>query len=181
MNTVEPIRDKELVKDIADYLGETSERNSILFLFGVYSGLRVSDILKLRVRDVRGKNRIIIREKKTGKERRFPLNRELRKRLLQYVEPMKDYEFLFKSRQGYNKPISRQQAWKIISNAGKSFGLESIGTHTMRKTFGYHMYQQTHDIVTIQQILNHSTQDYTLRYIGINQDTMDKAINDLSY
>lgn len=181
MNTVEPIRDKELVRDIADYLRETSERNSILFLFGVYSGLRVSDILKLRVRDVRGKEKIIMREKKTGKERRFPLNKELKKRLGRYIEPMKDYEFLFKSRQGCNKAISRQQAWNIISNAGKAFGLESIGTHTMRKTFGYHMYQQTHDIVTIQKILNHATQDYTLRYIGITQDTMDSAMKNLSY
>ena len=55
MNTVEPIRDVSLVNDIADYLREQSERNYILFLFGIYSGLRISDILKLRVRDVRGK------------------------------------------------------------------------------------------------------------------------------
>ena len=181
LNTVEPIRDVSLVNDIADYLREQSERNYILFLFGIYSGLRISDILKLRVRDVRGKEKIIMREKKTGKERKFPLNKVLKASLANYINTRKDYEFLFSSRQGCNQPISRQQAWSILRRAGRYFGLESIGTHTLRKTFGYHMYQQTHDIVTIQKILNHATQEYTLRYIGITQDTMDSAVKNLSY
>lgn len=181
INTVEPIRDINVVHDIADYLRDQSERNYVLFMTGIYSGLRISDILKLRVRDVRGKDKISIREEKTGKERKFLMNKNLKKCLQEYIADMKDYEFLFKSRQGANKPMSRQRAWAILRSAGRKFGLDSIGTHTLRKTFGYHMYQQTHDIVTIQQILNHSTPDYTLRYIGINQDTIDKAMNNLSY
>ena len=52
MNTVEPIRDINTVWDIADYLGEKSERNKIMFLFGIYVGIRISDILSLKVRDV---------------------------------------------------------------------------------------------------------------------------------
>ncbi len=181
MNTVEPIRDINTVNDIADYLRSRSERDYIMFLFGIYSGLRISDILKLRVRDVKGKEKIVMREKKTGKERKFPLNKVLKKSLASYVGQKKDYEFLFRSRQGCNQPVSRQQAWKILSEAGERFGLDSIGTHTLRKTFGYHMYQQTHDIVTIQKILNHATQDYTLRYIGITQDTLDSAVSNLSF
>ena len=181
MNTVEPIRDINTVNDIADYLRSRSERDYIMFLFGIYSGLRISDILKLRVRDVKGKEKIVMREKKTGKERKFALNKVLKKSLASYVGQKKDYEFLFRSRQGCNQPVSRQQAWKILSEAGERFGLDSIGTHTLRKTFGYHMYQQTHDIVTIQKILNHATQDYTLRYIGITQDTLDSAVSNLSF
>ena len=181
MNTVEPIRDINTVNDIADYLRSRSERDYIMFLFGIYSGLRISDILKLRVRDVKGKEKIVMREKKTGKERKFPLNKVLKKSLASYVGQKKEYEFLFRSRQGCNQPVSRQQAWKILSEAGERFGLDSIGTHTLRKTFGYHMYQQTHDIVTIQKILNHATQDYTLRYIGITQDTLDSAVSNLSF
>ena len=181
MNTVEPIRDINTVNDIADYLRSRSERDYIMFLFGIYSGLRISDILKLRVRDVKGKEKIVMREKKSGKERKFPLNKVLKKSLASYVGQKKDYEFLFRSRQGCNQPVSRQQAWKILSEAGERFGLDSIGTHTLRKTFGYHMYQQTHDIVTIQKILNHATQDYTLRYIGITQDTLDSAVSNLSF
>jgi integrase len=181
MNTVEPIRDIGTVNDIADYLREKSERNYIMFMIGIYSGLRISDILKLRVRDVRNRDRIMIREKKTGKERRFPVNKALKKDLDKYVEEMHDYEYLIKSRKDRNKPITRQQAWTILQTAGEKFGVQKIGTHTMRKTFGYHMYQQTHDIVAIQKILNHATQEYTLRYIGVTQDTLDTAINNLSF
>ena len=64
MNTVEPIRDINLVWDIADHLKETSERNYVMFLCGIYTGLRISDILKLQVRDVRKKQYVAIREKK---------------------------------------------------------------------------------------------------------------------
>lgn len=181
VNTVEPIRDIDTVNDIADYLRSQDERNYILFLFGIYSGLRISDILKLRVRDVRGKDKVMIREKKTGKERRFPINQALKKDLERYIQNMKDWEFLIKSREGRNQPISRQQAWTILQNAGQKFGIQKIGTHSLRKTFGYHLYQQTHDIVAIQKILNHATQEYTLRYIGVTQDTLDSAINNLSF
>lgn len=181
MNTVQPIKDIELVHDIADYMKARNERDYIMFLIGIHSGLRISDILKLHVRDVRGKDRITIREKKTGKERRFPINSYLKKKLGNYIEGKEDYEYLFPSRQGKNKPISRQQAYNIMSAAGREFGLDSIGTHTLRKTFGYHMYRQTKDAVTIQKILNHSSIEITMRYIGVTQDRMDEAVMNLSF
>ena len=151
LNTVEPIRDMDLVLDVADYLKAQNERDYVLFMFGIYTGLRISDILKFRVRDVKDKQ---------GK---------------------KDFEYLFKSPNFPNKAISRQQAYNILSKAGGVFGISSIGTHTLRKTFGYHMYQQTHDAVTIKEILNHSDISVTLRYIGINQDNKDKAIKGLTF
>ena len=90
MNFVEPIRDKTTVQDIADYLKERDEKYFIMFLIGIYSGLRISDILKLKIRDVRGKDEIKIREKKTGKEKIFPVNAELKKPLAAYCEKHKD-------------------------------------------------------------------------------------------
>ena len=110
MNTVEPIRDINTVWDIADYLGEKSERNKIMFLFGIYVGIRVSDILSLKVRDVRDMNYVSIREMKTGKEKRFPINEELRPLLNRYIKGKADYEPLFPSRQ-QNKALSRCQAY----------------------------------------------------------------------
>ena len=86
MNTVEPIRDINTVWDIADYLREKSERNKIMFMFGIYVGIRVSDILSLKVRDVRDMNYVSIREMKTGKEKRFPINEELRPLLNRYIK-----------------------------------------------------------------------------------------------
>ena len=109
----------------------------------------------------------------------------MRRRLIaildQYVKNKKDYEYLFKSPRYPNKPITRQQAYNILTAAARAFGIDSIGTHTLRKTFGYHMYQQTHDAVTLKEIFNHSDISVTLRYIGINQDNKDKAIRGLSY
>lgn len=179
MNTVEPIRDLNKVWDIADYLQSKSERDYMLFMFGIYVGLRISDILKLQIRDVKDKDYVTMREIKTGKERRIPINEELRPILNRYIRGKELYEYLFPNRDG--KPITRQAAYQILADAGKRFGLESLGTHTLRKTFGYHLYQQTHDVVTIQQILNHSSPQVTLRYIGITQDMKDSTIRKLSF
>lgn len=181
INAVEPIKDTGVIKDIVDYLREKSDRNALLFLCGIYSGLRISDILILRVRDVKNKERIIMHEKKTGKERRFVIHPLLKRELTKYISDKKDYEFLFKSRNGKNKPITRQQAYNILHDAGDKFGLELIGTHTMRKTFGYHLYQQTHDITLVQKILNHTSPEVTMAYIGLTQESMDSAIRKLSY
>lgn len=181
MNTVEPIRDKGLVIDIADYLKSRNQRDYVMFMFGIYSGLRICDILQLRVRDVRGKDYVVQRERKTGKEKRFPINRNLRKILEDYIRDKKDYEFLFRSPNAPNKPITRQQAYNILSGAGRVFGLDSIGTHTLRKTFGYHLYKQTNDAALVMDVLNHSDIHITLRYIGVNQDRRDKAYNNLSF
>jgi integrase len=181
MNTVEPIRDMNLVLDIADYLRVRNERDYVMFMFGIYSGLRISDILLFRVRDVRDKDSIWIREMKTNKEKRFAINNELKHIIRDYISDKKDYEYLFKSKKGKNSPISRQQAYNVINGAANTFGLESIGTHTLRKTFGYHSYQQNKDAVTLMKIFNHSDISVTLRYIGINQDTMDAVIKKLSF
>nr|WP_231690017.1 tyrosine-type recombinase/integrase [Cytobacillus solani] len=55
-----------------------------------------------------------------------------------------------------------------------------MGTHTLRKTFGYHFYQKYKDVAVLQQIFNHSSPAVTMRYIGINQDIMDEAVDGFS-
>ena len=115
MNTVEPIRDMDLVMDLADYLKSNNERDYVLFMFGIYTGLRISDILKFRVRDVKGKDAVYIREKKTGKEKRFPINSELRPVIDEYISGKRDFEYLFRSPNYQNKAITRQQAYNILS------------------------------------------------------------------
>ncbi len=79
MNKVQPIRDKQLVKDIYQYLLEQNQRDSVIYAVGIYTGLRISDILDLRVRDVRAKENITLHERKTGKEKFIPINRFLKK------------------------------------------------------------------------------------------------------
>lgn len=180
MNYVEPIRDVTTIQDIADYLKEQSPKYYVMFMIGIYSGLRISDILKLKVRDVRGKDAIKIREKKTGKEKLFPINRELYPVIQDYCVNMKDYDYIVPSSRAVNKAVSREYAYRVIHAAGEQFGLDNLGTHTMRKTFGYHFYLQTKDIVLLMRIFNHSDQSKTLRYIGIEQSTIDSAMRKFS-
>lgn len=91
---------------------------------------------------------------------------------------MNDDDFLFRSREGENKPISRVRAYQLLTDAAKKVGLDEIGTHTLRKTFGYWHYKQHKDIALLQELFNHSAPSVTLRYIGINQDTMDASLQD---
>lgn len=181
MNTVEPIRDMTLVLDFADYLRSKNERDYVLFMFGIYSGLRIIDILGMKVKDVRGKDYIYLHERKTGKEKRFPIQEDLREILNEYTKNMKDHEYLFQSRQGYNKPLTRTRAWDILNKAAKEFNLDSIGCHTMRKTFGFFLYQQTKDILLVKDILNHADASTTYRYIGLTGIQKDKAMKNLSF
>jgi integrase len=176
MNYVQPIRDPEIITAIKTYLKNESERNYMLFVTGINSGLRISDILTLKVRDAK-KTHISLRETKTGKQKRIQITPALKRELKRYIEGKEDHEYLFKSREGKNKPIGRSMAYKILRDAAEAFGLDEIGTHTLRKTFGYHFYYQTKDVAMLQEIFNHSSPQITLRYIGVNQDSMDKAMN----
>ena len=181
MNHVQPIRDTVVLKEIEDFLKNKRARDYIMFLLGIYTGLRVSDILKLRVKDISEKNHINIKEKKTNKSKRIPINPVLRRALKIYIKdkPLNDY--LIKSQKGKNNPISRTQAYRILREVADEFNLDEIGTHSMRKTFGYHYYQQKKDVAFLQKVFNHSTPEYTLIYIGLDQDTLDKGMNDFRY
>jgi integrase len=175
MNFVQPIREQEKIQEIKEFFKEDNERNYLLFLMGINTGLRISDILKLKVEDVKGTH-IVLREQKTGKQKWIRITPSLKREINKYIAGKDDNEYIFKSRQGKNKPIGRSMAYKILRKAANEFKLKDIGTHTLRKTFGYHFYQQTKDVAMLQEIFNHSSPDITLRYIGVNQDSMDKAM-----
>lgn len=178
---VEPIKDLDVLEMICDYLKEKNTRDHLLLLTGIYSGLRVSDILNLKVRDVKSLKFIRIIEKKTKKPKMFEINPILAKYLKEYIKDKKDYEYLFASRKGINKPITRNRAYVILRESGELFGLDTVGSHTMRKTFGYHYYKQTKDIALLQKIFNHSTQEMTLDYIGITQETINTVYKNFRY
>ena len=150
----------------------------MLFVLGINTGLRISDLLELKVEDVRDKIHIVLIEQKTGKTKKFLINNQLREDLNKYTEGMINNEYLYQSQKGNNKPISRVQAYRILNDVANKVGLEDIGTHTLRKTFGYWHYKQYKDVALLQELFNHSAPSVTLRYIGINQDVMDKTIED---
>ncbi len=178
--TVEPIRDKNKLKRVEKVLSN-NKRNLFLFRLGILTGLRISDLLKLKVKDVKNTNQIVLQETKTDKVKKAPINSYLKQVISDYVKGMNEDDYLFQSRKGDNKPISRIQAYRILKNATKKAGIDvQIGTHTLRKTFGYHHYQQYKDIALLQSILNHSSPKITLDYIGINDDLIKQSIDNFN-
>ena len=179
MEFVQPIRDLKQIETMKKLLKQQSLRDFCLFVVGINSGLRISDLLKLRICDVvengKLKDRIRLREKKTNKFKDFPLSEKTKQALKEYLKT-RDYSnneplFISRKNKGF---LLRQQAYKIINSVAKSVGIkEKIGTHTLRKTFGYHAYNNGYDITLIQKLFNHSSPSVTLRYIGITQEELD--------
>jgi integrase len=152
----------------------------MMFLVGINTGLRVGDLLRLKVDDIRDKKHIIIKEQKTLKNKQFLINKVLRQELTEYMKNMDNNEYLFQSRIGKNKALSRFQAYRIISSAGRKVGLERISCNSTRKTFGYHHYKKYKDVDLLQKLFNHSKTDITMTYIGITQDILDDSIENFS-
>ncbi len=181
-NLVEPIKSKEDVEAIESYLGKSSLRNQLIWAFGTNTGLRVSDILALNVEDVENKSYIEIHEKKTGKYKRFPLNKKLKELIRIYLKKrakmycIQNDEPLFVGKKHCR--LDRSQVYRFINDACEELGITvNVGTHTMRKTFGYHFYKQFNDVALLQKLLNHSAPSITLRYIGIAQEEIDLSYN----
>lgn len=99
------------MEDLKEELKKKGTRDYMLFYTGINSGMRVSDIVKLTKDDIRNldgtmKQHITVTEKKTGKQKRFPLCNGLLTEMDRYTRNMQVGEYLFKSRKGENKPIT---------------------------------------------------------------------------
>ena len=179
-NVVEPIRDKNDIQRIVEYFNNNDKRKyAVLFSLGVNSGLRVSDLLGFKVKDVLNQSSIKLREQKTGKYKLFPLKEELQKILNDFCKNRNPNEWLFVGR--HNLKLDRIIVYKTIVHACKELNIDAnVGTHTMRKTFGYHHYKQFHDIALLQTIFNHYSPVVTKRYIGITQDEVNESYLNLN-
>ena len=177
---VKPIRNKVEILKMKEFLRKKGSGYELLFVMGLNTALRIGDLLSLKVADVTyGDGKIVdaicLKEGKTGKLKRMPINESLKNTLCGYLAAhpgSKRSAPLFTSRKGGT--LSRTHAWRVLKAAGEAVGLSNIGTHTLRKTFGYHAYRESgKDIGLVQRLLNHSTGANTLRYIGIDREKMD--------
>ena len=176
MNYVDAVKDRAKIEQMKTQLLKGGLRNYLMFVIGIHTGRRIGDILSLKVKDVMRSDYLYAKEQKTGKKIPILITAELRKELERYCDGMNANDYLFASREGANKPISTGQAWNIMSNAGKACGLNAIGTHTLRKTFGYWYYKDSRDLATLMLVYGHHDPKDTLRYIGIDQEQIDDAI-----
>ncbi|MCM1182132.1 MAG: tyrosine-type recombinase/integrase [Roseburia sp.] len=187
MSTTEPIRNTRNLRKFTDYylVENPNRRNYTITVVCLNTALRVNDVLHLTYDDVyengQVRKHIVVRERKTGKENRILLNREATLALAKYHEELIETEmfkagnpYLFPSPKKKNAPLSRSQAYRMITAAAKAVGLEGhISCHSLRKTFGYHAWKQGHDPIVIMVIFNHSSLAVTKRYLCIEQDEKD--------
>ena len=194
MNYVEPIRNRKKIAQIKNLLrGKRRFRDLLLFVVGINSALRISDLLKLtfgHFLDDRGRIRkyFWIKEEKRGKRQEVVINESIRSVLEEYLaaypnsrKKLQNYIFFNSQSSDYSHPIKRGQAWKFITSICQEVGLSgNFGTHSLRKTWGYHARLSGVDLALIMHKLNHESIAYTKRYLGITDDELQRVVQRLN-
>ena len=160
----------------------TNPRNLAIFVVGINTNLRASDLLKIKVGQVKylsAGEHFSIREKKTRKTKDITINETVVKVITSLLATMPDAtddDFLFQSKKGGGQISvgslhSLVQVWCAECNVKGKFG-----SHTLRKTMGYfHRTVFGTDIPTLMTMFNHSTQKQTLNYLGIQEKDVKDA------
>ena len=179
---VEPIIHMKDVKSIKKLLADRP-RDLLLFTLGCNTGHRVQDLLALKVSDVRYvrlNERVSLKEKKTGKENVFIMNKEIRRVLDSYLEYAKpqDEHYLFKSRKGKNYPLTTYAVTMMVQRWCDEINLKiNAGAHTLRKTWCYHQ-RKTYGVSweLISKRCAHASPSITRRYLGIQEEEVEEIL-----
>lgn len=188
-----PIKDSNVLKQVEDTLlnnFRAGRRNYTIFQVGKATLLRVSDVLALRYDDVfdeqgQVKKNAYIHDQKTGKANTLYL-RPVATILLTYQQWLVNNnlvgEWLFPSVSRPTKHLDQRQYYQIMQRVGNLLGITYLGTHTMRKTGAYRVYEQTnHNIALVMKLLNHSSEKMTLAYLGLDQETTEGILDHIDF
>ena len=168
MSTTEPIRNKTDLQKFMDYYSaiQPNPRNQALILLGLYTALRIGDILQLKWRMVYDFNKhhffdhIYVNEQKTQKLNVIALNQHVKASLIVYFEIRnpEPEDYIFTKRTTPQRPINRSQAFRIVQKAAEcTTHSHNISCHSLRKTFGYHAWKQGTQPAMLMDIYNHSS------------------------
>lgn len=179
MAEVQAVKNTDTIKLISHLLSiRFSQQMSDIWNVGINLALRISDLLSIKFEDIEN-GRLTIKETKTGKTASIPLNTRSKEIIQRIRHEHPSHIYLFQSyrnkqaKRSLAKPLSRRAVSKAFASVGEELSI-SLGTHSMRKTRGYHLYQMTKDIARVMKMLRHSSESVTLRYIGITQQEIDK-------
>lgn len=174
---------------------QIASRNKMLFVVGINLSLRASDLCGLTYKfflkaDGTFKDCYSLqpkKTKKTGKYVKLFFNETVKKAITEYLNeyPMESIdEYLFKSRKG-DKHITEISLGRIVKDAAEEVGIErNICSHSLRKTFGYHVWHNAEDkekaLIMLMAIFNHSSVATTKKYIGIMDEEIENVFNSLN-
>ena len=197
MNWVEPIKNRDKIARIKDNLRK-KPRDYLLFVLGINVALRASDLLQLRVSDVLDgdgmiRDQITVLESKRKKRRVISLSDSAKDAIAFYFNDAEWPDFpsdrfnrwlkwpLFFSQKDISKPICRTQAYRLIKKWTSDVGLTgNYGTHSLRKTWAYWARKEGTAIDLIRQVLGHSREETTLRYVGISREEIDQVFRSVN-
>ena len=154
MNWVAPIKEEETLRRYEQELMNVDTKYFIMFRLGVGTGLQVQELLKLCVRDVRGKDSLTVYLGTKRVKRTYRFEPDVKAVIEEYTMGKDDMDPLFLGHK--NRAISREQAYRAMKSAGQKLGLGSVGAQTMRKTFAWKYYKNTGDIAYLTHLLNHA-------------------------
>lgn len=196
-----PIKDSQILTQVLESLRDDfkyGRRNYTIFQVGKATLLRVSDVIALKKSDVFDENGQIMKnayivDKKTKKQNTLYL-RPVENDLLVYQNWLMKYqmnnpdmkvydsEWLFPSFSNPHSYISGHTYYEIMSKVGDLLGLNYLGTHTMRKTGAYRVYEQSnHNIGLVMKLLNHSSEAVTLNYLGLDQEAREMILDNINF
>ena len=189
-HTTAPIEDMKMVRrwlDIAKdhdaHMREGGVSWYLLVMLGFNTSLRIGDLCKLRVEDVRGREWVRVIAEKTDKMSDVKLQAAAQAALEKALRGKDGKDYVFTSRQksrkdGRNKAISRQRCYAIVKEIALRAGYEDhVGCHTMRKTFAWLYYKTCGDLAELQKVLNHSSQEATIHYLGLDRQKIGQTID----
>ena len=190
MKGTRPLNNTEIEKVFSMFEGDFAIRNRSLFMIGVSTGGRISELLSLTIGDVwqNGSpvgdllfDKSIVKGKELS--RSVPLNVDGREAIHQLIWWMDAKGMLitsqcplFPSRQG-DQALTRKGADDAINKAFTAAGLNGkLGTHSLRKSFAQRLYDETNDIFVVKEMLGHKHTDTTQRYLGVNYKSAREAV-----
>jgi len=149
-------------------------RNYVILIVGVNTGNRIGVICEQTARDYAG-GQYTVTEHKTGKRKQMELNPEVYKIVSGYCEEFgfKNNAYIFRPYRNRDIPMTREGVWHMIKNLAEDAGVKyCVGAHSLRKSFGRWIYDETHDIHMVQRLLDHESTIVTQRYIGLEEESV---------